>query len=139
MDASRNNLPLSGSGTLSQGVYKLLSERLMAGEHQPGEKLSLRNVGEALGVSTTPVREAINKLVADGALEVTPNRAVRVPVMTRTQFQELTEVRIMIEGGAAARAARLRKARDLAAMEKLSTDLCTEADLANSDPSSAIA
>jgi DNA-binding GntR family transcriptional regulator len=48
----------------------------------PGEKLSLRSAADVLGVSIMPVREAVSRLVADKALEVTPNRAVRVPLMS---------------------------------------------------------
>jgi DNA-binding GntR family transcriptional regulator len=61
-----------------------------------------------------PVREAVSRLVADGALEVTPNRAVRVPVLTSTQFRDLTRVRIAVEGHAAAQAAECRTGGDLA-------------------------
>lgn len=72
----------------------------------PGEQLSLRSTAEALGVSVMPVREAVYQLVADQALEVAPNRSVRVPAMTAGQFQEITEIRLEIEGFAVARAAR---------------------------------
>ena len=68
--------------------------------------MSLRAAAEVLGVSIMPVREAVSRLVADKALEVTPNRAVRVPLMTAAQFRDLTKVRIAIEGHAAAQAAR---------------------------------
>ena len=97
-----------GATTLGERVRVVLSERLMAGEYSPGAKLSLRKLADNLGVSMTPVRQAINRLVADRAVEVTPNRAVRVPTMTVTQFCELTEIRIDIEGVAAYRAATLR-------------------------------
>jgi DNA-binding GntR family transcriptional regulator len=60
-----------------------------------------------------PVREAVSRLVADKALEVTPNRAVRVPLMSAAQFRDLTKVRIAIEGHAAAQAALHRDNSDL--------------------------
>src|SRR6266700_700630 len=60
-----------------------------------------------------PVREAVSRLVADKALEVTPNRAVRVPLMSAAQFRDLTKVRIAIEGHAAAEAALHRSNNDL--------------------------
>jgi DNA-binding GntR family transcriptional regulator len=66
-----------------------------------------------LGVSIMPVREAVSRLVADKALEVTPNRSVRVPVMSAAQFRDLTKVRIAIEGHAAAEAAQNRDEGDL--------------------------
>ena len=89
-------------GTLSDRVYRHLSERLMSGRFGPGDKLSLRAVAEALGVSMMPVRAAVSRLSAEGALEVSPKRAVFVPVMGAAQFRDLTRVRIEIEGAAAA-------------------------------------
>lgn len=106
-----------GAATLGERVRVVLSERLIAGEYSPGSKLSLRKLADTLGVSMTPVREAINRLVADRAVEVTPNRAVRVPTMTVSQFRELTQLRIDIEGMAAFRAAGLRHDSDIPEME----------------------
>lgn len=94
-----------GPGTLGGQVYAELCDRLIGGELPPGEKISLRSLAEALGTSVMPVREAVSRLVADGALTVSPNRAVSVPVMTLSAFRELTTVRIAIEGFAAERAA----------------------------------
>jgi DNA-binding GntR family transcriptional regulator len=94
--------------TLGERVYGELRDLLMAGKLGPGEKLSLRRVAEIVGVSIMPVREAVARLVADGALTVLPNRAVSVPPMTLAKLQELTVVRIEIEGFAAQEAATRR-------------------------------
>src|SRR6202048_1521188 len=91
--------------TLGERAYVQLAELLISGRLAPGEKLSLRAAADVLGVSIMPVREAVSRLVADKALEVTPNRAVRVPLMSAAQFRDLTKVRIAIEGHAAAQAA----------------------------------
>ncbi|MGM4929404.1 GntR family transcriptional regulator [Tardiphaga sp. 619_E2_N8_5] len=99
--------------TLGERAYAQLADLLISGRLAPGEKLSLRTAAEVLGVSIMPVREAVSRLVADKALEVAANRAVRVPVMSATQFRDLTKVRIAIEGHAAAEAARLRGDRNL--------------------------
>lgn len=92
--------------TLGERVTGELRALLVAGRLAPGEKLSLRRVAEALGVSMMPVREAVSRLAADKALEVLPGRAVRVPVLTRSQFRELTRVRLVVEGFAAEEAAK---------------------------------
>lgn len=92
--------------TLGRQVFDHLRLLLIGGRVAPGERLSLRAVADALGVSMTPVREAVSRLVADGALEVLPNRAVRVPVLTLGQFRELTRIRLVVEGFAASEAAR---------------------------------
>ena len=89
--------------TLGERAYAKLADLLISGRLAPGEKLSLRAAADVLGVSIMPVREAVSRLVADKALEVTPNRAVRVPPMSAAQFRDLTKVRIAIEGHAAAR------------------------------------
>ena len=102
--------------SLGQSVCMLLSERLIAGQYRPCEKLSLRKVAAGLGVSMMPVREAVSRLVADGALEVTPNKAVRVPILDLKRFRELTALRIEIEGMAAAWAAVARDMADLDAI-----------------------
>ena len=94
-------LPIIERRTLGDAAYLHLRELLMSGRVGPGERLSLRSLAGALGVSMMPVREAVTRLVADRALEVTPNRAVRVPVMTATQFREMAAIRVEIEGFAA--------------------------------------
>jgi DNA-binding GntR family transcriptional regulator len=99
--------------TLGERAYAQLADLLISGRLAPGEKLSLRSAADVLGVSIMPVREAVSRLVADRALEVTPNRAVRVPLMSAAQFRDLTKVRIAIEGHAAAQAALNRAASDL--------------------------
>jgi DNA-binding GntR family transcriptional regulator len=99
--------------TLGEKVYVELRELLVSGRLAPGEKLSLRSAAEALGVSMMPVREAVSRLVAERALEVAPNRAVRVPLMSAGQLRELAAVRIAIEGFAACEAALRRTPDDI--------------------------
>ena len=105
MNHALTALPLLERRTLTDAAYAHLCDLLVSGRVAPGEKLSLRDLSEALGVSVMPVREAVSRLIADRALEVAPNRAVRVPIMTRSQFRELSVVRAEVEGWAAALAA----------------------------------
>ena len=104
--------------TLGERAYAQLADLLISGRLAPGEKLSLRTAADVLGVSIMPVREAVSRLVADRALEVAPNRAVRVPVMSAEQFRDLTKVRIAIEGHAAAQAALHRDSSDLVSIAR---------------------
>lgn len=97
-----------GHATLGDLAFGRISELLVSGQLAPGDKLSLRALAEALDVSMMPVREAVSRLAAMGALEVTRNRAVAVPTMSVARFRDLTRVRIEIEGYAAAEAARTR-------------------------------
>lgn len=100
--------------TLGEQVYGHIRSLLISGRLAPGDKLSLRQVADAMGVSMMPVREAVSRLVADEAIEVTPNRALRVPVMSRRRFQELAAIRAEIEGFAAERASAARSREQLA-------------------------
>lgn len=102
--------------TLGERAYARIADLLISGRLAPGEKLSLRGAAEVLGVSIMPVRAAVSRLVADRALEVAPNRAIRVPVMSAAQFRDITATRIAIEGHAAALAAEHRSEADLPAI-----------------------
>lgn len=92
--------------SLSATVYKTLRDSLAAGELVPGQKLTGRVLSERLGVSQTPVREAMLQLVAERALSMNPNRSVTVPLLSRETFIELREMRVALEGLAARHAAR---------------------------------
>ncbi|WP_431858136.1 GntR family transcriptional regulator [Azospirillum sp.] len=91
--------------TMAGRVYRDLRDLIMAGQVCPGERLSIRAVAGALGTSMMPVRDAIARLAAEQALEVLPNRTVRVPILTRRRFQELRTIRLMLEGHATTMAA----------------------------------
>ena len=118
----------SSAETLAQRAHRELRAALMRGDFLPGTALTLRGLAERLGTSIMPVREAVSRLVADKALEVTPNRAVRVPLMSAAQFRDLTGVRIAIEGHAAAEAARHRDSRDLALIARTEETMRLESE-----------
>ncbi|HUH61001.1 MAG TPA: GntR family transcriptional regulator [Candidimonas sp.] len=97
--------PTNRPETMGANVLFQIRELLLTGQLMPGEMLSLRSIAQAAGVSVMPVREAVAKLVAEQALEVTPNRSVRVPILTVEQFTEVTNIRVQIEGYAVEQAA----------------------------------
>lgn len=105
MDFAELVTPLTRQ-TLSGDVYLQLRDLLLYGRAMPGEQLSLRTIAEALGVSVMPVREAVHRLVAEQALELTANRTLRVPMLTVSQFREITSIRVNLEGLATEQAAR---------------------------------
>lgn len=111
-----DTIPAALGATLGARVHARLRDLLVTGQLEPGEKVSLRSLGQRLDVSMQPVREAVSRLIADEALEVLPNRAVRVPMMTAQRFDELTRVRLAIEGFAVETAAATREAGDLVEM-----------------------
>jgi len=103
--------------TLAEQVYADLKALLQAGEVEPGQRFTLRGLAATIGTSAMPVREAINRLAAEQALEVLPNRAIRVPMMTRARFLELRTIRIHLEGLAVEHAATMQNDDDLARIE----------------------
>lgn len=114
------------TGTLGQRVYGGLRDYLMAGQLQPGQKLTLRELAAALSVSPMPVREAVRRLSAEGALEMLPNRRIRVPVVTKARFRELLRIRVAVEGLAVEEAARRIRMDDVDRMEALNREFAAE-------------
>ncbi|MEV0924220.1 GntR family transcriptional regulator [Streptomyces spongiicola] len=78
-------------------VLDALRAALVSGELRPGEVYSAPVLGERYGVSATPVREAMQQLAVEGAVETIPNRGFRVVVRTVRELAELAEVRCLIE------------------------------------------
>ena len=123
--------------TLSEVVYRDIRELLLAGQVAPGEKFTLRGLAEAVGTSPMPVREAVGRLSAEGALEILPNRAIRVPIMTRERFEELTIIRAEIEGLAAQFAAERASPEEISAACGFHAQFAAES--AEADPDGAVA
>lgn len=109
--------------SLASIVYANIKNALAKGELLPGHKLSARDLCKQLGVSQTPVREAMLQLVAERALTLNPNRSITVPELTRNQFIELRDIRVVLEGLAAAHAARVAKKKDVDAVVVIHKDL----------------
>ncbi|WP_374103145.1 GntR family transcriptional regulator [Streptomyces sp. B93] len=78
-------------------VLDALRHALVSGELRPGEVYSAPVLGERFGVSATPVREAMQRLAVEGAVEVVPNRGFRVVRRGERELAELAEVRALIE------------------------------------------
>ncbi|MFE0810628.1 GntR family transcriptional regulator [Streptomyces sp. NPDC058794] len=78
-------------------ILDALRNALMAGELRPGEVYSAPALGERFGVSATPVREAMQQLAVEGAVEVVPNRGFRVVRRGDRERAELAEVRALLE------------------------------------------
>lgn len=93
--------------TLGEQVYRELRDMLISGRLAPGERTTLRGLSAALGTSPMPVRDALRQLLVDQAIELLPNRVFRVPIMTRTRFIELRDIRLRLEGMAVERAAKV--------------------------------
>lgn len=76
----------------------------MHGELTPGSALTLRGVGKQFGVSMTPVREAVRRLVAEGALTLSSSGRVSTPELSNDRIEELAALRALLEPELASRA-----------------------------------
>src|SRR5262249_20122319 len=82
----------------------------MSGEFMPGQKITIRSLAMSTGTGLTPVRDALNRLVAENVLEGSANRSVIVPTLTGSEIRELRDIRILNETYAAkVAAARIQK------------------------------
>jgi DNA-binding GntR family transcriptional regulator len=98
--------PVKTKATMQTLIYQELRRSLMAGAFMPSAKVTLRSVSAQMGTSVMPVREAINRLIAERALEVIGDRQVIVPVMTSEKFAEIVYWRVQLESAAARAACR---------------------------------
>jgi DNA-binding GntR family transcriptional regulator len=93
--------------TLWDRAYSSLRAAVLAGRFAPGERVVLRKVADDLGISLTPVRDAVNRLIAERVLErggLGPAGAAVVPLLTPEQFDQLMIIRSSLEPIAAAAA-----------------------------------
>lgn len=111
--------------TVQDKVYRQLAYLLICGFFRLGETISLRQLSSELNVSETPVRNALNRLVAEAAMDVLPNRHVSIPALTRAQFDELMELRTQLETTITLYAYRLIERDDIERLEKINDDLLT--------------
>jgi len=82
---------------LRENAYFALRDAFTRGMFAPGDTLSLRVLAEQLGVSMTPVREAVRRLVAEGALVDTPSRTLMVPEFDARRAADLMAARLALE------------------------------------------
>lgn len=92
--------------TLYERVYEELRNAIMGGLYASGETLTIRGLAAQLGTSAMPAREALRRLATEGAVEVLPNRSIRVLEADAARVQEILHLRMLLEGDAAAQAAR---------------------------------
>jgi DNA-binding GntR family transcriptional regulator len=119
--------PVSGTklrrGQVQDEVLAKIRHGLMVGAFVPGQVMSLRKLAAHLGTSPMPVREALSQLVAANVLESLPNRSIRVPRLSAARLQEVTDVRIAIEGMATKAACGKATPRLIDELERLNRTL----------------
>lgn len=96
--------PPDGASVAHDRVYRALRVRIMHGEMAPGQALTLRGIGRQFDVSMTPAREAVRRLVAEGALSMSPSGRVATPALSNERIEELASIRALLEPELASRA-----------------------------------
>lgn len=109
--------------SVSDEVHTELRRRLIAGHYDPGAKLKEEHIASEFGVSRTPVRTAIQKLVSEGLLEPAPKRGAIVSQWGDNDLEEIFELRLFAEGQAAAWAAERISDEQLAKMGELNDEI----------------
>ncbi|WP_374675035.1 GntR family transcriptional regulator [Ideonella sp.] len=106
--------------TQQDAIYARLRQWITVGRFLPGERLKIRTVAAEMGVGQMPVRAALQRLAAEGALVNVPNAGVAVPRLSLPEFDDLLQMRMLLEGEAAERGAARLDAAGLQALAAMS-------------------
>ncbi len=104
-------------------VYRALCDAIERGQFRQGERIREEEVAQSLGVSRTPVREALGRLQARGLLEMAPGRGLVVVELSKQRVSELYAMREVLEGTAARFAAQHASAAEVDALKRLVGEL----------------
>ncbi len=105
--------------TYADQAYQGILRRIQTGELRQGDRLTEDRIAEGLGMSRTPVREALNRLVSRGLVEVSLGRTLAIRRLERAQVIELYEMRQILEGAAARLAAKHASKAEIYSLENL--------------------
>jgi DNA-binding GntR family transcriptional regulator len=124
--------PLGGrKPNFREKVVDVLRAALVSGELRPGQVYSAPALAPRLGVSATPVREAMLELVKDGMVEIVPNKGFRVTAVSEKELDEYTHIRSLIEIPTTVGLATTADPADLKALRPLAMDIVNSATRGN--------
>jgi DNA-binding GntR family transcriptional regulator len=98
-------------------AYDYIRKRILSGEYPPGKPLVTDTLSAEIGISRTPVRDALRQLEADGLVSIRPHLGASVKTLTLQELREVCELRLALETHAAGLSARNRTAADLNEMK----------------------
>lgn len=117
----------------SDRAVELLRQRILGGEYAPGARLGEVDLAEKLGVSRTPVREALRRLAAEGLVDITTNKGARVVEYPREDLHHIFHIRARLEGLAARAAAQAASLADIDRLDEIATKLKERAEAGELD------
>ena len=115
-------------GVNSDVAYDFIRKRILNGDYVPGQSLATIALAAEIGVSRTPVRDALRQLEADGLVTIQARLGANVKSMELTEFREICDLRLALESHAAGLAARNRTESDLREIEYALTAMRTLTD-----------
>lgn len=127
MDLIKNQAPPSADNAAKrpahEQVYQTLRSQILFGELVPGQPVTIQGLTDSLNVGMTPVREAIRRLISDGALVFQGNRRVSVPLLSAGDVEEMIFARKSIESELSRRAATNLNSRDIDQLAQIDDQL----------------
>jgi len=93
-----SKLKLENYELLNQKAYRVLKRAIIRGELTPNSKLILSEIAKSLGISNTPIREAVNKLASEGLVKIIPNKGIIVKEINIDDMREILEIRAFLDG-----------------------------------------
>lgn len=116
-------------GSSGEDAYVALYEAMLSGELKPGDRIREAEIAKMLGMSRTPVREAMRQLETQGLLSHQPRKGVTIRKLDHSAITELYLVRVTLEGMAAAEAARHASEAEIEALQDMvASDAMVQAD-----------
>ena len=106
------------SYSLSGRVFHKIREDILSGKYKRDETLKEKTIGDELGVSRTPVREALRQLELEGLVTIIPNKGASVVGISKDDIKDIYEIRARLEGLCAKRAAKNVSAAQIADLEE---------------------
>jgi DNA-binding GntR family transcriptional regulator len=128
-----SGLGIRSQTTLVDAIVDAVRERILRGELEPGLKIRQQELAEVLGVSRTPLREAFQRLEADGWVQLRARRGAEVRMLTVAEAQDIFTMRVVLETAAA----RLNAVSHPAADEPRAHALLDAPDVAPDDANTA--
>ena len=105
--------------TLRELAFSELRRAILAGRFAPGEAITIRELAEQMNLGVMPVREGVQQLASQGALEFLPNRSVRVPMHRPDELRKIFEARTLLEAYATEQAASHLGPKETSALRNL--------------------
>ena len=121
--------PVSARVTVADSVYQNLRQALVLGRFDPGQGLTIGALADKFQTSHMPVREALRRLGAEGAVEIRANGSAHVPDVTLDTLEDICRARLALEGLATELAVERMTEEDLRALESLEARHAATAEL----------